>query len=111
MQILHKTDVGGVSLHLNSVEMVEREVERLHAKFSTQDIDYHGIVVSEMLPKGLEMMIGANRDATFGPLTVSGVGGVFVELLKDVAFSMCPVSIEEAKRSLRHLKHHDILNG
>ena len=81
-QILHKTDVGGVSLNLASEEAVSREVERLHAKFSAQGIEYHGILVSEMLPKGLEMMIGANRDAAFGPLTVSGAGGVFVELLK-----------------------------
>ena len=110
-QILHKTDVGGVSLNLASEEAVSREVERLHAKFSAQGIEYHGILVSEMLPKGLEMMIGANRDAAFGPLTVSGAGGVFVELLKDVAFNLGPVSIEEAKRSLRHLKYREMMEG
>lgn len=98
-------------MNLESEEAVSREVARLHAKFSAQRIEYHGIMVSEMVPKGLEMMIGANRDAAFGPLTVAGAGGVFVELLKDVAFNMCPVSIEEAKRSLCHLKYREMMEG
>ena len=57
------------------------------------------------------MMIGANRDATFGPITVSGLGGVMVEVLKDVVFNMCPVSVEEAQMSLDNLKTQKMLNG
>lgn len=64
-----------------------------------------------MVPYGTEMMIGANRDATFGPITVSGLGGVMVEILKDVVFNMCPVSVEEARMSLDNLKTQKMLNG
>lgn len=98
-------------MNLGDVESVSRAVEWMHEKFSHQSIDYHGIMVSEMVPKGLEMMIGANRDATFGPITVSGLGGVMVEVLKDVVFNMCPVSVEEAQMSLDHLKTQKMLNG
>lgn len=86
-------------------------VEELNAKFSKQAIDYHGIMVSEMVPKGLEMMIGANRDATFGPITVSGLGGVMVEVLKDVVFNMCPVSQEDALLSLKNMKNEKLVQG
>ena len=57
------------------------------------------------------MMIGANRDATFGPITVSGLGGVLVEVLKDVVFNMCPVSVEDATLSLKNLKNERLVNG
>lgn len=103
--------MGGVALNLKDPETVQQTVEALHAKFSKQDVEYHGIMVSEMVPKGLEMMIGANRDATFGPITVSGLGGVMVEVLKDVVFNMCPVSVEEAQMSLDNLKTQKMLNG
>ena len=109
--IIHKTDVGGVSLNIKDGETASRVVEAMNAKFSKQAIEYHGIMVSEMVPKGLEMMIGANRDATFGPITVSGLGGVLVEVLKDVVFNMCPVSVEDATLSLKNLKNERLVNG
>ena len=83
----------------------------MHKKFSTQPVEYHGLMVSEMVPKGLEMMIGANRDATFGPITVSGLGGIMVEILKDVVFNMCPASQEEVMLSLKGLKNERLVNG
>ena len=109
--IIHKSDVGGVKLGLTSPEEACAVVEELNAKFSKQAIDYHGVMLYKMVPFGTEMMIGANRDATFGPITVSGLGGVMVEVLKDVVFNMCPVSVEEAQMSLDHLKTQKMLNG
>lgn len=100
-----------MALNIKDAETACNVVEQMNAKFSKQAIDYHGIMVSEMVPKGLEMMIGANRDATFGPITVSGLGGVMVEVLKDVAFNMCPVSIEDATLSLQNLKNTRLING
>lgn len=98
-------------MNIKDAETACTVVEQMHAKFSKQAIDYHGIMVSEMVPKGLEMMIGANRDATFGPITVSGLGGVMVEVLKDVAFNMCPVTIEDATLSLQNLRNTRLING
>ena len=65
----------------------------------------------KMVPFGTEMMIGANRDATFGPITVSGLGGIMVEILKDVVFNMCPSSQEEVMLSLKGLKNERLING
>ena len=110
-QIIHKTDVGGVFLNIKDGETACKVVNEMNSKFSKQAIDYHGIMVSEMVPKGLEMMIGANRDATFGPITVSGLGGTMVEILKDVVFNMCPVTIEEAILSMKNLKNTRLVEG
>ena len=103
--------MGGVKLGFNTPEEASAIVEELNAKFSKQPIDYHGVMLYKMVPFGTEMMIGANRDATFGPITVSGLGGVMVEILKDVVFNMCPASVEEAAMSLDQLKTQKMLNG
>ena len=81
--------MGGVTLNLKDPESVQQAVDAMNAKFSKQDVEYHGIMVSEMVPKGLEMMIGA----------------------KDVVFNMCPVSVEEAEFSLRNLKNTRLIEG
>ena len=100
-----------MKLGLTTPEEACAVVNELNAKFSKQGIDYHGVMLYKMVPFGTEMMIGANRDATFGPITVSGLGGVMVEVLKDVVFNMCPVSVEEAQMSLDDLKTQKMLNG
>ena len=103
--------MGGVKLGLTTPEEACAVVNELNAKVSKQGSDYHGVMLYKMVPFGTEMMIGANRDATFGPITVSGLGGVLVEVLKDVVFNMCPVSVEEAQMSLDNLKTQKMLNG
>lgn len=103
--------MGGVTLNLKDPEAACEAVNAMHKKFSSQPVEYHGIMVSEMVPKGLEMMIGANRDATFGPITVSGLGGIMVEILKDVVFNMCPAPQEEVMLSLKGLKNERLING
>ena len=103
--------MGGVKLGLTTPEEALAAVEELNAKFGKQAIDYHGVMLYKMVPYGLEMMIGANRDPTFGPITVSGLGGVMVEILKDVVFNMCPASVEEVRMSLDNLKTQKMLKG
>ena len=103
--------MGGVKLNLKDPQAACDAINALHSKFSKQDVEYHGIMISEMVPKGLEMMIGANRDATFGPITVSGLGGIMVEVLKDVVFNMCPAPQEEVMLSLKGLKNERLIAG
>ena len=103
--------MGGVKLGFTTPEEASKIVSEFNAKFGKQAIDYHGVMLYKMVPMGLEMMIGANRDATFGPITVSGLGGVMVEILKDVVFNMCPVSVENATLSLKNLKNERLVNG
>ena len=97
-----------MKLGFNKPEEAAKIVEELNGKFSKQGIDYHGVMLYKMVPYGTEMMIGANRDATFGPITVSGLGGTMVEILKDVVFNMCPVTIEEATLSLKNLNNAEL---
>ena len=103
--------MGGVKLGFTTPEEASKIVSEFNAKFGKQAIDYHGVMLYKMVPMGLEMMIGANRDATFGPITVSGLGGVMVEILKDVVFNMCPSSVEDATLSLKNLKNERLVNG
>ncbi|KAK8815390.1 hypothetical protein WA158_003602 [Blastocystis sp. Blastoise] len=115
--ILHKTDVGGVKLNLKDPQEVSDLVNEMYAKFTgMKDKRIQGIMVSEMVNGGTEMMIGANRDATFGPIVVdiyyySGIGGTLVEVLKDVSFNMCPSTVEQNMDLINSLKNQKILNG
>ena len=98
-------------MNLKDAEAACAAVEAMNKKFSSQSIEYHGIMVSEMVPKGLEMMIGANRDATFGPITVSGLGGILVEILKDSTIGLPELTKEEALKMIQGTKGYRLLTG
>ncbi len=111
--ILHKTEAGLVKLSLRSAA----EVERAHADILaaveavTPKADFRGVVVQPMIPRGVEVMVGARHDPQFGPLVVVGLGGVLVEILRDTALSLAPVGRAEAEAMLRGLKGAALLDG
>ncbi|WP_102958091.1 acetate--CoA ligase family protein [Mangrovicella endophytica] len=109
--ILHKSDAGGVSLHLADGDAVAAAIERMAGlpKIASARID--GWLVEEMIPAGQEMVIGALRDPQFGPMVMVGLGGIFVEVLRDVAFRICPVTQAEARDTLAELKGAALLRG
>ena len=112
-QIAHKSDVGGVALGLaNSAEVrgaFRRMHERVTARLPTAEIA--GVVVQRMAPEGIEMIVGIKRDPLFGPVVVCGFGGVLVELLKDVAIGIPPVSRQQAQSLLMGLRGWPLLTG
>jgi acetyltransferase len=112
-QITHKSDVGGVELGLSSAAEVRdayhRIRERVTAKNPTAEIA--GIVVQGMAPEGIEMILGIKRDPLFGPVVVCGFGGILVELLKDVAIGIPPLSSEQAHSLLTGLRGWPLLEG
>jgi acetyltransferase len=112
-QIAHKSDVGGVVLGLaNSAEVRDafrRMHERVTAKIPTAEIA--GVVVQRMAPEGIEMIVGIKRDSLFGPVVVCGFGGVLVELLKDVAIGIPPISRQQAHGLLMGLRGWPLLTG
>jgi acetate---CoA ligase (ADP-forming) len=112
-QIGHKSDVGGVALNLAAAVEVRdaflRIRDRVTAKFSTADIA--GVVVQRMAPEGIEMILGIKRDPLFGPVVVCGFGGVLVELLKDVAIGIPPISRQQAHSLLQGLRGWPLLTG
>jgi acetyltransferase len=98
-EITHKSDIGGVILNLNDPEAVsagfDQIVANTQAAFPQAEI--HGVYVQRMLPAGQEVILGAVQDAQFGPLVMFGSGGVEVEGLKDVAFSLAPLTLHDAE--------------
>jgi acetyltransferase len=112
--ILHKTDVGGVKVGLNSAEDVRDAFELMTYRAQRYVPQAHlwGCLVQEMVPEGgQEVLVGMNRDPQFGPLITFGLGGIYVETLKDVTFRVAPFSIQEAEEMLNEIRAHALLDG
>jgi acetyltransferase len=111
--ILHKSDAGGVALDLmNEKEVVDayQAIMRSCRAYSPQArID--GVEISEMVEKGIETIIGARRDNTFGPLVMFGLGGIYVEVMKDVTFRALPINQKEARKMVKEIRAYPLLMG
>jgi acetate---CoA ligase (ADP-forming) len=112
--ILHKTDVGGVKVGLRNAEEVRDAFELMvyRAERYLPDANIWGCLVQQMVPQGgLEVLVGMNRDPQFGPLVTFGLGGIYVETLKDVTFRIAPFSKHEAEQMLQEIRAHALLDG
>jgi acetyltransferase len=112
--ISHKSDVGGVKLNLqNSSELRAAFLEvTSRAQRVRKDAYITGCLVQEMAPKGSkEIIVGFQRDPQFGPLVLFGLGGIYVEVLKDVAFRLAPLTLDDAGRMIREIKSLPLLRG
>lgn len=111
--ILHKSDVGGVILNVADVEAAENAYLQImdNVKKNCPQAQINGILMTSMMKPGVEMILGVNNDPQFGPMLMIGMGGVFVEVFKDVAVSPAPVNLEEAMKMLKSLKAYRLLNG
>jgi len=111
--ILHKSDAGGVFLNV----MDEKEVEEKWSMMILSVADDHpaasieGFLIEEMVPPGAEVIVGAVMDPQFGPAVMFGIGGVTVELMKDVSFRLAPVTKEEAFEMMAEVKGFPVLTG
>ncbi len=111
--ILHKTEVGGIRLGLSTPEEVYDAAEDV-LTLATQRApraQIIGISVQQMIPSGVEMVLGIKNDSQFGPLVAVGFGGIMVELLHDTAVRLAPISDESARRMLSSLKGYPLLTG
>lgn len=112
-QVIHKSDVGGVLLNIKSPEEVREGFNKIlnSVRSHIPTAEIYGVLVQEMLPSGLETIIGSTRDPIFGPVMVFGLGGIFVEVLRDVSFRIAPVEYEEALEMIKEVKSSKILAG
>jgi acetyltransferase len=111
--ILHKSDIGGVRLNVRDADQVRDFFDLLvyRAQRYMADARIWGVLVQEMVSTGKEIIIGVNRDPQFGPLLMFGLGGIYVEVLKDVTFRVAPVSRQEAEQMLSEIQSHHLLRG
>ncbi|HED23878.1 MAG TPA: CoA-binding protein [Firmicutes bacterium] len=114
-RIAHKTDVGGVKIGLLSENQVRKGFRNImdSVRHHMPDAPIYGVEVQNMVDEGIEVIIGMSRDVQFGPLVVFGLGGIYVNLLKDVSFRLASAltSVEEAKRMISETKAYTLLKG
>ncbi|MDW7733584.1 MAG: acetate--CoA ligase family protein, partial [Methanolobus sp.] len=111
--ISHKTDVGGIRLNLQHADDVERAYNSMMSDVHRYmpDARITGVQMQKMISGGKEVIIGMNRDPQFGPLLMFGLGGTYVEFLKDVSFAVAPISIDEAKHMVSSIKSYPLIAG
>jgi len=112
-QITHKSDVGGVKLNLGSPEEVSTAFDEImaSAKRAEPKATIEGVSVQRMARPGVEVIMGVTKDPQFGPVLMFGLGGVLVEVLKDVAFRVVPLTPRDARQMVRDIKGFPILEG
>ncbi len=112
-ELLHKTEAGGVSLDLNGAEEVglayDRMLKNIMTKYPCSTIE--GVTIQPMISKGVEVVIGVTLDPQFGPMVMFGLGGIFVEILKDVSFRIVPLTEEDAYEMIYDIRGRSLLEG
>lgn len=111
--IVHKSDLGGVKLNLSSPDAVRDAYDlmmlRLSQRAPTASIGT--VYIERMCPRGREVILGMTRDPQFGPMLMFGLGGIFVEVMKDVTFNIAPITEQEAEQMLRSTRSYALLEG
>jgi len=111
--VIHKTDSGGVKLDLKNVSEVRNSfteiMKSVKKQYPTAVID--GVSVQKMVRPGTEVIVGTSRDAQFGPVIMFGLGGIFVEVLKDVSFRIIPIDRRDAQEMIKEIKGYPLLQG
>jgi acyl-CoA synthetase (NDP forming) len=112
-QITHKSDVGGVALGLTSADEVAAAFDRIvaSAKQHAPNATIDGVAVQRMEKQGVEVIVGITKDPQFGPVMMFGLGGVLVEVLKDVAFRVIPIEDRDARQIIEEIKGYPLLQG
>jgi acyl-CoA synthetase (NDP forming) len=111
--IVHKTEIGGVRLNLQSAGAVREAFAAIHDRLARENqlAAMDGVLVQPMIPGGVELMIGVTQDPAFGPLIAFGLGGIYVEILQDVCFRVTPITDRDAKAMVRSIRGFRLLEG
>jgi acyl-CoA synthetase (NDP forming) len=111
--VVHKSDAGGVKLNLENEEKVGQAYDDIMQSIKQQypDAVIDGVSVQPMARPGVEVIIGMSKDAQFGPVIMFGLGGILVEILKDVSFRIVPLEKRDAREMVREIKGYPVLEG
>jgi len=111
--VIHKSDSGGVKLSLSNANEVKKAYEEIFKRMRKHypRAVIHGVSVQKMVRPGTEVIVGTSKDPQFGPVIMFGLGGIFVELLKDVSFRVIPVDRRDAQEMIQEIKGYPLLQG
>lgn len=109
--VIHKTEMGGVRLNLASTQALEQAAGEIRQRVEAAGARVEGWLVEEMAEPGVEVVVGGLRDPEFGPMVMIGLGGIFVEIFKDVSFRICPVTRGDALQMVDELQSNPLLKG
>ena len=111
--IIHKSDIGGVKVDLRNDSQVTQAYDQIMVAIDQVNPSaiVHGVSVQPMARQGIEVILGMSKDPQFGPLLMFGLGGIMVEVLKDVAFRLVPLTRRDARDMLREIKAYPLLEG
>jgi acyl-CoA synthetase (NDP forming) len=112
-EVVHKSDSGGVKLGLTNATQVGKAYSEILSsiKQAYPQAQIDGVSVQPMAPSGVEVIVGMSKDPQFGPVLMFGLGGILVEVLKDVSFRIVPVTARDAKAMIREIKGYPVLEG
>jgi acetyltransferase len=109
--LVHKTELKAVAVDLRDADELGAEFARMEARLRRGKVEVDGWLVQEYVKGGIETILGMSLDRTFGPLLAFGLGGIYVEYLKDVAFALAPLTDQDARRTIRRIRSYPILEG
>lgn len=112
-QVIHKSDIGGVRINLKSNDEIEKAFFEIttHVRNIIPSAQIYGVMIQEMIKDGKEIIIGITKDPQFGHMVMFGMGGIYVEVLKDIAFRITPLSLEDAHDMIRETRTFPLLRG
>ncbi|WP_371372857.1 acetate--CoA ligase family protein [Sporomusa aerivorans] len=111
--IVHKSDVGGVITGIQNADQLDKAFEQLMDNVSKNapGAEVEGVIVQKQMPKGVEVVVGGLKNDQFGPVVMFGLGGIYVEVFKDVSFRLAPLNKDEALRQVKETKVYKLLQG
>ena len=107
----HKTDVGGVRISIKNEEMLELVYSEFEDIAKKHKLKLDGILIQKMARKGLELIIGTKKDSQFGHMILLGLGGIYVEIFKDISARLCPINEHDIDEMIDELKSHPVITG
>ncbi len=112
-EILHKSDVGGVKIGLKDADGIAKAYREMLAEVASKNPSarLEGVILYPQVEDGLEVIIGVTRDISFGPVIMFGLGGIFVEVVKDIVFRAIPITEKDARQMISEIKNAKVLKG
>jgi acyl-CoA synthetase (NDP forming) len=113
LQVVHKSDAGGVIIGVQNKEEVKNAFDQImqRVKEKVPNAEINGIIIEKQMPSGLELIIGGKTDPAFGKVIAFGLGGKLVELMKDVSLKVLPIEKDEIQKMIREIKAYSLIKG